>query len=296
MENSQVENRIGEIDGMAHVDCNLNSDKENMEDTVEFRLMMAYAQRRRPAKVNTPRENGSAAEQTVTQTSGKTENQEEEKKKKKKKKKKNILRDLKVIFQCVKPQTAEPESPQDDNLNDPMNRNFVPEDKDEEHHAEDQDAMKEVADRVIGIANEFDFTPDIESDGEDDVEKMEDDLEKAIGLLLREQGDELIKKFPQAHIAADLFLDYSFFARLLDTFLIRIGFRRPNADALGPQAANRTQIAAALEITSRLASVEALPKVKLYKHGARYLQEYYSSWAQAQGGYEAVFPDEEEVD
>ncbi|XP_014902312.1 apoptosis facilitator Bcl-2-like protein 14 [Poecilia latipinna] len=296
MENDKVENGVGKINGPTHVDYNLNSDKENMEDTVEFRLMMAYAQRRRPAKVNTPKVNGSAAEETLTQTSGKTENQEEEEEKKKKKKKKNILRHLKVIFKCVKPQTAEPESPQDDDLNDPMNRNFVPEDKDEEHHAEDQDAMKEVADRVIGIADEFQFTPVIDSDGETDEGKIEDDLEKAIGLLLRAQGDELVKKFPLADIPADLFLDYSFFARLLNTFLIRIGFRRPDADALGPQAANRTQIAAALEITSRLASVEALPKVKLCKHGARYLQEYYSSWAQEQGGYEAVFPDEEEVD
>ncbi|XP_043963733.1 apoptosis facilitator Bcl-2-like protein 14 isoform X1 [Gambusia affinis] len=291
MENGKVENRVSEtIDSTAHLDCNLNSDKENMEDTVEFRLMMAYAQRRRPAKVNTPKENGSAAEQSLTQTSGKTENKEEEVEEKKKKKKKKIWRHLKVIFKCVQPQTVEPESPQDDDLTDPMYRKFVPEDEE----VEDQDAMQEVADRVIGIADEFDFTtemdPCIESDaGEDDVEKM-------IGLLLRDEGDRLTEEFDLAHIAADLFLDYSFFARLLNRFLIRIGFRRPDSDALGPQAANRTQIAAALEITSRLASVEALPKVKLYKHGARYLQEYYSLWAQTQGGYEAVFPDEEEVD
>ncbi|XP_023205643.1 apoptosis facilitator Bcl-2-like protein 14 [Xiphophorus maculatus] len=295
MENGKVENRVAEpIDSTTHLDCNLNSDKENMEDTVEFRLIMAYAQRRRPAKANTPKANGSAAEQTLTQTSGKTENEEEEVEEKKKKKKKKIWRHLKVIFRCVQPQTVEPESPQDDDLNGPMYRHFVPEDKEDEHHAEDQDAMEEVADRVIGIADEFDFTPEmdpcIESDaGEDDVEKM-------IGLLLRDQGDRLNDEFDLAHIAADLFLDYSFFARLLNRFLIRIGFRRPDSDALGPQAANRTQIAAALEITSRLTSVEALPKVKLYKHGARYLQEYYSSWAQTQGGYEAVFPDEEEVD
>ncbi|XP_054876395.1 apoptosis facilitator Bcl-2-like protein 14 [Poeciliopsis prolifica] len=289
MENSKVENCITEtIDNTAHLDCNLNSDKENMEDTVEFRLMMAYAQRRRPANDNTPKENGSATEQTLTQTSGQTENKKEEVEKEKKKKKK-IWRQLKVIFKCVQPQTAEPESPQDD----PMFRNFVPEDKESEHQAEAQDEMEEVANRVIGIADEFDFTPDmdpcIEADGEDDLEKM-------IGLLLRNQGDQLDKEFDLAHIGAELFLDYNFFARLLNRFLIRIGFRRPDSNSLGPQAANRTQIAAALEITSRLASVEALPKVKLYKHGARYLQEYYSLWAQTQGGYEAVFPDEEEVD
>lgn len=133
MENGKVENRVAEpIDSTTHLDCNLNSDKENMEDTVEFRLMMAYAQRRRPAKANTPKANGSAAEQTLTQTSGKTENKEEEVEEKKKKKK--IWRHLKVIFKCVQPQTVEPESPQDDDLNDPMYRHFVPEDKEDEHH------------------------------------------------------------------------------------------------------------------------------------------------------------------
>ncbi|KAM4711759.1 uncharacterized protein FYW61_020873 [Anableps anableps] len=282
MENGQVENRVTEtISQTAHLDYKLNSD--SMEDSVEFRLMMAYAQRRRPAKVDAHKENGSATDQTPTRTPAKTEKQQEEGKKKKRK----LWKHLKVIFKCVRPQTAKPEPPQAQN----DDRCFVPTDDEDK----EQDALGEVAARMIGITDEIHFTSDLEECS--DIEKDgEDDLEKVLGLLLREDGDRLNEKFNLAHIAADLFFDYNFFTKLLDTFLIRTGFRRPTADALGPQAANRTQIAAALEITSRLTTVEALPKSQLYKHGARYLQEYYSSWAQTQGGYEAVFQDEEEVD
>lgn len=36
--------------------------------------------------------------------------------------------------------------------------------------------------------------------------------------------------------------------RLLNTFLVRIGYRNSTSDSLGPQAANKTQIAAACEV------------------------------------------------
>lgn len=289
-----MENVTKGINGSLH--SNLPSDIETMEDTVEYRLMMAYSQRRRPPKVDRTKEKGSVADQTPSPTPEKTEREEG---RKRRKKKKNIWRRLKPILRCVKPQTEEPEptqTPTDEN--GPMFRCFVQEHTEDERHgsAEDEDELGEVATRVIGIANELQFTSQVESDSEDTDKPELNDLEKVIGLLLRENGDRINEEFNLAHIAADLFFDYNFFTRLLNTFLVRIGYRTSNSDSLGPQAANKTQIAAACEVTSRLTSVEALPRTRLLQHGARYLQEYYSSWVQEQGGYEVAFQDEEEVD
>ncbi|MEQ2158526.1 hypothetical protein GOODEAATRI_013266 [Goodea atripinnis] len=139
------------------------------------------------------------------------------------------------------------------------------------HSVKDEDGMGAVAYRVIGIVNEIQLTSQLEQDC----------VSQSTSILNTDAETPLTSE-------KDLFLDYNFFTRLLNTFLVRIGFRSPDPDALGPQAANKTQIAATCEITSRLCSVEALPGNLLLQHGARYLQEYYSSWAQQQGGYPSM--------
>ncbi|MEQ2291445.1 hypothetical protein AMECASPLE_013482 [Ameca splendens] len=292
MENGQVGNHVPKtISGTKHLDCNLNFDTKHMDDTVEFRLMMAYAQRRRPKKeANVHKLNGLAvtdseeAHQSPSETPGKTEKKEGGKKKRTK----TIWRHLKPILRCVKPQIEETEPTMTaENHEDPNDRCLAP--LNDQDSVKDEDGMGAVADRVIGIVNEIQLTsqlePDCGGEGTSTLTLEKDNLEKVIGLLLRDSGDRLNEEFNLAHIAADLFLDYNFFTRLLNTFLVRIGFRRSDPNALGPQAANKTQIAATCEITSRLCSVEALPGNQLLQHGARYLQEYYSSWAQQQGGY-----------
>ncbi|XP_021177851.2 apoptosis facilitator Bcl-2-like protein 14 [Fundulus heteroclitus] len=305
MENGQVEKLVNDTsNGTKHLDSNLNLDSKSMKDTVEFRLMMAYPQRRRP---RTEKENGPVIkdqspglDQEPPQTPEKTEKEEGGKKKRKNK---TIRRHLKSILRCVRPQTddAEPTPTPAMNRIDPGFRCLQHPVKDED---EIEDEMRELADQVIRVVNEIQFTSvrnsevelDSGPDSRPDSVPLDDDLEKVIGLLLREDGDRLNEKFDLAHIATELFYDYNFFRRLLNTFLVRIGFRSVSPDSLEPQAANRTQIAATCEITSRLSSVAALPKNRLLQHGAQYLQEYYSAWAQEQGGYEAVFHDEEEVD
>lgn len=39
------------------------------------------------------------------------------------------------------------------------------------------------------------------------------------------------------------------------------------------------------QVTSRLAAANTLPMNRMLYHGARYLQDHYSSWAQQHGGY-----------
>lgn len=99
-------------------DCNIKStsDTSDMDDTVEFRILMAYATRRRPKKADTTDSpvvvngntdaNGSAPSQTPEKTE--PTNKRKEEKKKKKKNKKGLKRVLSIL-KCVKPQTEEEE-------------------------------------------------------------------------------------------------------------------------------------------------------------------------------------------
>lgn len=73
------------------------SQTASIDDTVEFRLLMVYAQRRRPTMV--PEIDGPGQTDPPLQT---TENDKEEKKKKKKKKRKGAKGMLRM-FNCIKP-------------------------------------------------------------------------------------------------------------------------------------------------------------------------------------------------
>lgn len=81
-------------------------DSGSMEDTVEFRLMMAYAQRRHPAK--DAQTNGSVEGNITAPSQIKAEKDETQERKKKKKFGKRLW----TIFRCIKPQTDESEAPQ----------------------------------------------------------------------------------------------------------------------------------------------------------------------------------------
>ncbi|KAG7232648.1 hypothetical protein INR49_008270 [Caranx melampygus] len=104
---------------------------------------------------------------------------------------------------------------------------------------EEEDEFSDVAKQLTKLAAEIPFTPpELETDAPDDV-----NVERMIGLLLRESGDQLNEK-----------------------------------------------------ATSRLSALSPLPANRLLGHGARYLNEYFSSWVQEQGGYDAAFEDDEDED
>lgn len=94
---------------ISNSDPKSTSDTNNMDDTMEFRLLMAYTKRRRPTRHilvgQSADPNGSSSPQTLV----KTEKEEEEKPKKKKKKGgKRLLR----ILSCIKHQVKDDEQPQ----------------------------------------------------------------------------------------------------------------------------------------------------------------------------------------
>lgn len=277
-------------------------DVANMEDTVEFRVLMAYATRRRPNTQRSPftQSGGDDADghvKTPLKTPTQTENKLTEKKNRKKGRR---LKRMLSIFSCTRPQTKDeedeeqqqqqqkPMEPGDDVTFRCIHATDEPEKKDEE---EDEKA-REVASRLMELADEIQLIPpEIESDCPDD------EVEKIIGLLLRETGDKYDGKvLKDANIAAELFWNYDFFRKLINTFLTQVGLRTPSPHSPGPQASQKTQMAVMCEVTTRLSAVETLPTNRLLNHGARYMQDYFSTWVQEQGGYDAAFDETDEVD
>lgn len=270
-------------------------DVANMEDTVEFRVLMAYATRRRPnTQRSLVRESGGDDSDGHVKTPLKTPTQTENKLTEKKNRKKGRrLKRMLSIFSCTRPQTKNEEDDEEEQQK-PMEpadevsfRCFPATDEPEK---EDEKA-REVASRLMELADEIQLIPpEIETDCGNEVEKI-------IGLLLRETGDKYDGKvLKDANIAAELFWNYDFFSELINTFLIRVGLRSPSPNSPGPQASQKTQMAVMCEVTTRLSAVETLPTNRLLNHGARYMQDNFSSWVQDQGGYDAAFDETEEVD
>lgn len=282
-----------------------NGDSGGMGGTVEYRLLMVYASRRRSKRdsdgVNPddvilnsdPHGNGPSVPPTPTKTDEEMKNGEEGEKKKRKKKK--FWRRMSNIFSCIKPQME-----RDEDRHTPKtvsNAPVMPRTGlflvSNDSVSKEEDELEEVASRLTEIADDIPFSPpDIEPDSE------LDDVEKVVGLILREAGDRLNEQeLIKANVAMELFWNYGFFEKLLNTLLRKMGLVSPEPDSLGPQASPKTQIAVACEVTSRLSAVNTLPMNRMLDHGARFLQDHYSTWAQQQGGYEKAFhSDEEEGD
>ncbi|XP_026182700.1 apoptosis facilitator Bcl-2-like protein 14 [Mastacembelus armatus] len=276
-------------------DCDSKSD--SMDGTVEFKILMAYAQRRRTAQPDeSPTPDSPAAPNGCTDTNTRTPSQvpakperEETNKGKAKKNKTKQWKRLLHIFKCIKPETKEEDLQEPPTSLDEVN-DRIADGKDDKTKVDPQ--LEEVVSRLTELADDISFTPpDIESDAPEDDENVE----RLIGLLLREAGDRLNEQeLKDVCLSSEIFWNYNFFKRLIRALLTRMGLRSPNPDSPGPQASPKTQIAVACEATSRLSAMDTLPMNRLLGYGARYLNEEYSSWAQQQGGYEAAFEEDED--
>lgn len=188
-----------------------------------------------------------------------------------------------MLLPCVKP--AAEEAPQTEPKTPDVRCLVV-------DSVKEEDKLDKAASQLTSLADQIPFVPpEFETDTHDDY------VEKVIGLLLREAGDRLNDKdLNAANIAAELFWKYSFFEKLMDGLLIKMGLKTPDPEALGPKASPKTHIAVTCEVASRLSAVNTLPMNLMLSHGAKYLQEYYSSWVQQNGGYEEAFYSDNEDD
>ncbi|XP_037317913.2 apoptosis facilitator Bcl-2-like protein 14 [Pungitius pungitius] len=263
------------------------SDSDSMEPTVEFRVLMAYAKRRRPQKAAPSEE----AEAPSAHTPDQTETDEQQQPTRRRKKKKmRMKRWTRSIFSCIKPQTEDQAQSRGSSHPDVHDRCAPPKGAAEVDEVEDEE-LNEVAERLTKMADEIPFVrPDLETDSVED-----ETVEKLIGVLLRDTGDKL-NEAELKDLTIKLSWDYGLFKLLMSTFLTRMGLRSPHPDSPGPKASPKTQIAVACEVTSRLVGFNPLPRNRLLDHGARYLQHYYSPWAQQHGGYEEAFYSDDEDD
>ncbi|XP_053719220.1 apoptosis facilitator Bcl-2-like protein 14 isoform X2 [Synchiropus splendidus] len=264
------------------------SEKSRMEDTMEFRVLMAYTQRRRPSNLNN---NGSA--DCPSAHAGVLDSANQTVKPKKKKKKKKVLS---KIFQCVKPPKEDP--PEDGEVRPAGETNGDKPLSFRSAHSvgglkggSEEEDLEEVVSQLIKMADKIPFSP---PEVEEDSPEEDASIGKLIGLLLRDQGDKLNEsvELRKALQSAGAYMSYTFFEKLMQTLLRKMGLRSQD-----PDASQKTQIAVTCEVTSRLSAADTLPMNRLLGYGATYLKTHSSPWAQHHGGYEEALnsDDEDEV-
>ncbi|XP_068611486.1 uncharacterized protein [Brachionichthys hirsutus] len=257
------------------------SDSDSMADTLELRLITAYAKRRRM------KEDGPIAPSADASSTGR-----------KLLSVKPGAKDPCRFFSRAKPRAKKAAPPPRPATFSVQSRCLASNDDSSDSFREDDDddELEDVASKLTEIADEIPFTPpEMQSDSKDECSPGS--VDKVIALLLRGAGDKLNKEeLAKAGIAKELFWNYSFFEAVLSTLLLRMGLGTSEANAPGPQASTQTQIAVACEVTSRLSALDTLPMSRMLDHGARFLQVHYSSWAQRRGGYEQAFSRDDDDD
>ncbi|XP_011611531.2 apoptosis facilitator Bcl-2-like protein 14 [Takifugu rubripes] len=267
---------------VASSDTEPTSQAASMDDTVEFRLLMAYSQRRRPRAAPSVRFS-SPMDPPSPQKDGEVKTE-------RKRKRKGMKRVFKM-FNCIKPpiKNDEPSELAPTGSEPEFRcRTFTIDISDD---VEKKDELDEAAGKISEIADEIPFTPPvIEMDSPREI----NDVEKVVALLLREAGDKLNEETKDLNLAAELFRNYSFYEKVIKTLLRRMGLVSTDPDRLGPQASPKAQIAVTCEATNRLLTLTSVPQRSMLGYGARYLQDYYSPWVTQNGGYVEIFHSDEE--
>ncbi|KFQ11006.1 Apoptosis facilitator Bcl-2-like 14, partial [Leptosomus discolor] len=123
------------------------------------------------------------------------------------------------------------------------------------------------------------------ADGSGDKEHDEEEIIQTIVSLLRESGDQLEKKIQKDRIFHQHFKDmlsYNFFKRITDLFLKDISGESTSEP--GDQV-RCTKVAFTMEIATRLTAVDNHPMNLVLGFGLKYLREHFKPWVQDQGGW-----------
>nr|XP_014425235.1 apoptosis facilitator Bcl-2-like protein 14 isoform X2 [Pelodiscus sinensis] len=131
--------------------------------------------------------------------------------------------------------------------------------------------------------------------GEKDEEER---IIETIVALLRQTGDKLeetIKQDKTFYCCITKMLSYSFFKKLTDQYLEEVpqGSTKETEDKI-----QCTKAAFAMEVTTRLTAVDNHPMNAVLGFGVKYLKEHFSPWIQTHGGWEKAMEllDQEEVE
>ncbi|XP_035406966.1 apoptosis facilitator Bcl-2-like protein 14 [Cygnus atratus] len=307
--------------------------EDNERDSIEYKILMAYAQRRLSAsrykkllknETNAPKSSSLIRSEVETHhqrgKDGSSQTSELQsgmrKQQSKKKPKQKHLSRYCLPFFCSR---AEQEKPQ--NTFAPESHTFgtcteslsvktyhqTSEKADVDHIADK--LAKLVTSRPQSSPSDVMFktlvhSRSLEEDGKDTGEGNEsegNDEEKTIQkivALLRKSGDQLEEKFKKDRTFYQQFKDmlsYTFFERVTDTFLEDVSADSTNETESQLQCA---KVAFTLEIATRLTAVDNHPMNLVMGFGSKYLKEHFSPWIRDRGGWEKALTslDQEEVE
>ncbi|XP_054669417.1 apoptosis facilitator Bcl-2-like protein 14 isoform X1 [Grus americana] len=140
-----------------------------------------------------------------------------------------------------------------------------------------------------------DSDPTVGSEGE---EHDEEKIIQTIVSLLRQSGDQLEEKIKKDRVFYQCFKDmlsYPFFKRITDVLLEDVSAASTREPGGRIQC---TKVAFAMEVAARLTAVDNHPMNVVLGFGLKYLREHFKPWIQDQGGWEKALTslDQEEVE
>ncbi|NXL36412.1 B2L14 protein, partial [Glaucidium brasilianum] len=135
-------------------------------------------------------------------------------------------------------------------------------------------------------------------DGREGKEYDEETIIQTIVSLLRQSGDQLEEKIKKDRFFCQCFKDmlsYTFFERITDTFLENVSAGSTNEPRGQVQL---TKVAFTMELATRLTAVDNHPMNLVLGFGLKYLREHFRPWIRDQGGWEKALTslDQEEVE
>nr|XP_055045649.1 apoptosis facilitator Bcl-2-like protein 14 isoform X1 [Misgurnus anguillicaudatus] len=242
------------------------------EDSLEFRLLMAYTRKRRPTDSRLQKDETKQKTATTEDSDIRS-----------KKKKKSFSKRVSSLFMCVKPKTKE------DFDSVPKKQPAMLRGVSDVSVVSDGEKVEGMASELTEISNSVHFEPsDIESDGGDDP------LIQKIVELLKVHGDELNEKIMADKALSESLassLSYSFFSTVMDSFCTSVSRELPPQEEV-----EKTEVALICEATSKLFGVDHHPMRRVLGFGAKYLQEKFPNWISINIGNEVEDEEEAEVE
>ncbi|NWW53685.1 B2L14 protein, partial [Pedionomus torquatus] len=120
--------------------------------------------------------------------------------------------------------------------------------------------------------------------------KDEEKIIQTIVSLLRQEGDQLEEKIKKDRVFYQHFKDmlsYAFFKRITDLFLEDVSAVSTSKPEDQVQC---TKVAFTMEVATRLTAVDNHPMNLVLGFGLKYLREHFKPWIQHQGGWVCVLP------
>ncbi|NXG69836.1 B2L14 protein, partial [Baryphthengus martii] len=123
------------------------------------------------------------------------------------------------------------------------------------------------------------------TDGSEDKEHDKEKIIQTIVSLLRQSGDKLEEKMKKDRILHQCFedmLSYNFFERITNLFLEDVSADSKNKPGGQVQC---TKVAYTMEAVTKLSAVDNHPMNLVLGFGLKYLREHFKPWIQDQGGW-----------